>query len=204
MDVPGIFGRLDIYVFDQLQRGRIGPGMRILDAGCGDGRNIEYFMRAGGYEVQGADLSADAIGRVRALAERLAPAIPATSFRQEPVEAMSFPDASVDVVISSAVLHFARDREHFRQMLLGSWRPLRTGGLFICRLASAVGVEPAPRSVGDGRYQLPDGTERFLVDPALLAGHSAELGGELVDPVRTTVVHGQRAMTTWVMRRRVD
>lgn len=40
-------GDLDIYVFDQLLRGRIRPGMRVFDAGCGGGRNLVYLMRRG-------------------------------------------------------------------------------------------------------------------------------------------------------------
>ena len=39
------FGQIDIYLFDQLLRGRIPPGSRILDAGCGSGRNLVYFLR---------------------------------------------------------------------------------------------------------------------------------------------------------------
>jgi hypothetical protein len=30
---------------------------------------------------------------------------------------------------------------------------------------------------------------------------TAELGGELLDPLKTTVVQNQRSMTTWVMRK---
>jgi 2-polyprenyl-3-methyl-5-hydroxy-6-metoxy-1,4-benzoquinol methylase len=44
-DLQEQFGQLDIYWFDQLLRGRIVPGMRILDAGCGFGRN--RFSSAG-------------------------------------------------------------------------------------------------------------------------------------------------------------
>ena len=51
------FGQIDIYLFDQLLKGRISPGMRILDAGCGSGRNIFYFLREG-YEVYAADADA--------------------------------------------------------------------------------------------------------------------------------------------------
>ncbi len=43
---------------------------------------------------------------------------------------MSFPDAFADVVISSAVLHFARDDAQFEAMLRGTWRVLKPGGLF--------------------------------------------------------------------------
>src|SRR5215469_10613684 len=117
------FGQIDIYLFDQLLRGRIIPGSRILDAGCGSGRNLVYFLREG-YEVFGADRDPLAIEETRRLAAAIAPALPAANFRNEPVEAMSFPDDFAAVVILSAVLHFARDEEHFRSMLGGAWRVL--------------------------------------------------------------------------------
>jgi tellurite methyltransferase len=102
------FGNIDIYLFDQLLRGRIAPGMRIVDAGCGYGRNLVYLLREG-YEIFGADADPRAIDGVR----RLGAHLPANNFRVEPIEAMSFPDAFSDVVLSSAVLHFARDDDHF-------------------------------------------------------------------------------------------
>src|SRR5436305_15128264 len=40
-------GEIDIYLFDQVLRNRIRPGMAILDAGCGRGRNLVYFLRCG-------------------------------------------------------------------------------------------------------------------------------------------------------------
>src|SRR5579872_2244041 len=118
------FGQIDIYLFDQLLRGRIVPGMRVLEAGCGFGRNLVYFLREG-YEVLAADAELRAIDAVRRLAASLAPSLPAENFRAEPVEAMSFPDACADVVISSAVLHFARDDDQFNAMLRGTWRVVK-------------------------------------------------------------------------------
>jgi SAM-dependent methyltransferase len=114
---------------------------------------------------------------------------------------MSFPDHIADVVISNAVLHFARDDEHFWTMLRGSWRVLRPGGLFFCRLASTIGSEHLLHPIGGRRYRLPDGSERYLVDEALLLDATERLGGELVDPLKTTLVHHQRSMTTWVLRK---
>src|SRR4051812_14142959 len=105
-------GPIDIYLFDQLQRGRITPGMSILDAGCGSGRNLHYFLQAG-FNVFGVDEDQRAIAKVRALASQLAPQLPAGNFCTESVEHMTFPAEFVDVVISSAVLHFATDENHF-------------------------------------------------------------------------------------------
>jgi tellurite methyltransferase len=202
VDLQDQFGGIDIYLFDQILRRRIAPGDRILDAGCGFGRNLVYLLREG-YEVQGADADPEAVAEVRALVARLAPALPPENFRVEPLEAMSFIDGSVTVVISSAVLHFARDEAQFEAMLEGSWRPLASGGLFFCRLASTIGIESQvePLETGGRRYRLPDGTSRYLVDEALLMAHTGRLGGRLLDPLKTTVVQGQRSMTTWVVRK---
>src|SRR5688572_163323 len=136
VSLPSQFGDIDIYLFDQLLRGRIRPGMTVIDAGCGWGRNLVYLLQAG-YHVQAVDSDPAAVEAVRALAARLSPGLPAANFRVEPVESMSFPLAAADVVISSAVLHFARDEGHFEAMLLGSWRALTPGGLLFARLASS-------------------------------------------------------------------
>ena len=196
------FGPIDIYLFDQILRRRIAPGDRIVDAGCGMGRNLIYLLRAG-YEVYAADADPDAIAEVRALAARLAPRLPAGHFHVEPLEAMTFPEGWASVVISSAVLHFARDDAQFEAMLAGSWRLLASGGMLFCRLASTIGIETAVRPLApcSRRHRLPDGTDRYLVDEAQLMALTARLGGRLLDPIKTTVVQGQRAMTTWVVRK---
>ena len=194
------FGQIDIYLFDQLQRGRITPGMRIFDAGCGTGRNLFYLLQAG-YEVFGADTNAAAVGEVRALAERFAPALPVDNFRAEPLAGLSFPKAFADVVICSAVLHFAKDDADFNGMLRGCWDALKPGGLFFCRLASSIGLEGRVEPLGGRRYRLPDHSERYLVDEPLLMELTRDLGGTLLDPLKTTVVQGQRCMTTWVVRK---
>ncbi|MGO8813142.1 MAG: class I SAM-dependent methyltransferase [Terriglobia bacterium] len=132
MPLPTIqeqFGQIDIYLFDQLLKGRISPGMRILDAGCGSGRNLIYFLREG-YEVYAVDPDLRAVESVRALARMFAPDLPESNFSVEAVEQMSFADAFADVVICNTVLHFARDDAQFESMLRGAWRVLKPGGLF--------------------------------------------------------------------------
>ena len=114
----------------------------------------------------------------RAIPHRgLAPQLPLSNFREEAVESSSFPDSAADVVISSAVLHFARDESHFQAMLRGTWRLVKPNGLFFCRLASSIGMEGRFTSLGGRRFALPDGTERFLVDEPYLLALTSELGG---------------------------
>jgi tellurite methyltransferase len=188
------FGQIDIYLFDQLLRGNITPGMRVLDAGCGSGRNLVYLLREG-YEVFAADQSSAAIEHTRAIA----PTLPAENLRLEPIEAISYPDATFDLVICSAVLHFSRDDAHFNAMLENLWRMLKPGGLLFCRLASTIGM-PHQHLTGH-RYLAPDGVERYCVDEALLMQLTEKLNAHLVDPIKTTVVQNQRCMTTWVIRK---
>ena len=193
------FGEIDLYLFDQLLRGRITTGMKVLDAGCGAGRNLVFLLREG-FDVRGVDESGDAIARVRQLAARVAPHVDPDRFRVEPVEAMSLASASVDVVLSSAVLHFARDDAHWLAMVREMWRVLAPGGLLFARLASSIG-QTELRPLGGRRYLLPDGSARYLVDHDLLRDVTTQLGGSLVDPLRSTVVDGLRSMGTWVVRK---
>jgi SAM-dependent methyltransferase len=200
MNIQEQFGGIDIYLFDQLLRGRITKGMRILDAGCGSGRNLVYFLREG-FEVFGVDADARALTATRDLAAGLAPALPAQNFRLETLDAMSFPDAFADVVISSAVLHFASDDHEFQKMLRGTWRVLKPGGMLFCRLASSIGMENRLQRISGRRFRLLDGSERYLVDEEFLMKLAEELGGRLEDPLKTTVVQNQRCMTTWIVRK---
>jgi len=177
--------------------------MRILDAGCGSGRNLIYFLREG-YEVYAIDPDVRAVGSVRGLARMFAPALPESNFSVQSVEQMSFDAAFADVVICNTVLHFARDDAHFNAMLHGAWRVLKPGGLFFCRLGSSIGMESQIQHIEGRRYKSPDGSERYLVDEALLGSLTRRLDAELADPIKTTVVQNQRAMTTWVLRKKAQ
>jgi SAM-dependent methyltransferase len=194
------FGAIDVYVFDQLLRGRITPGMRVLDAGCGSGRNVEYLLRCGA-DVHGVDADQRSVRRVRQLARELAPGLPEENFRTEALTELSFPDASFDAVICCAVLHFVDDEAAFRQALDEMFRVLRPGGVFFARLASSIGIEDSVEREHDRWHTLPDGSSRFLVDATYLAREGSRVGGEPIDPLKTTVVEGARSMTTWVLRK---
>ncbi len=74
-DLERQFGQIDIYLFDQLLRGRIRQGMRVLDAGCGSGRNLVYLLQSG-FDVFATDADRTSIDQVRRMAAALAPSYP--------------------------------------------------------------------------------------------------------------------------------
>ena len=198
--LPALFGDMDIYLLDQLLRGRIRDDATVLDAGCGSGRNLVFMLRAG-MNVFAVDASAEAIAAVQQMAAVLAPSLRGDRFLVQSLDALSFANASMDVVVCSAVLHFARDEAHFIACVRELWRVLAPGGLLFCRLASTIGIEAQVQPLGNRRHALPDGSERFLVDALLLHTITENLRGTLLDPLKTTVVEDMRAMTTWVVRK---
>ena len=195
------FGQIDIYVFDQILRGNIAAGMRVLDAGCGYGRNLVHLLREG-CEVFAFDADSAGVDHVRQLSASLATGLPEGNFQVGPIERMPFPSGFADVVICNSVLHFARDEGHFRAMLAELWRVLKPGGMLFCRLGSRIGMEF--EQVRPNIFVVGDGSEWFLVDEAMLLGLNDELNAVQVDPLKTTIVQDYRCMTTWVIRKRFD
>jgi tellurite methyltransferase len=189
------FGDIDIYLFDQILRGRFDARATVLDAGCGDGRNLIYFLQHG-FTCFGVDEDPAAIQLIQQAAARLAPHLPASNFAVASIDRLPHGDGSMEAVIASAVLHFARDEAHWTGMVQEMWRVLAPNGLFFARLASNIGLEsivgPAGRVV-----RLPDGSTRFVVDESMLLGWTERFGGRLADPIKTTNVQQQRCMTTW-------
>ena len=191
------FGDIDIYLFDQILRGRFDSRPRVLDAGCGDGRNLVYLLQHG-FECYGVDSEPSAIAVIRQRVARLAPSLPSTNFAVAEVTKIPHPDERMHAVICSAVLHFANDEDHFTSMVTEMWRVLARGGLFFARLASNIGIEAIVGQAGR-QVRLPDGTDRFIVDESMLIRLGGQLRGRLADPIKTTNVQGKRCMTTWCL-----
>jgi SAM-dependent methyltransferase len=199
LNIQEQFGQIDIYVFDQILRGNITRDTRVLDAGCGHGRNLVHLLRQG-CEIFALDADPAAVEHVRQLSASLETGLPAGNFQVGLIEKMPFPDAFADVVMCNSVLHFARDEDHFRKMLSELWRVLRPGGMLFCRLGSRIGMDF--ERAGGNRFVIGDGSVWFLVDEEMLAELVEEMDAVLVDPLKTTIVQDYRCMTTWVLRKK--
>jgi tellurite methyltransferase len=195
-----LYGNIDIYLFDQLLKSTYNDCHKVLDVGCGSGRNLVYFLQ-NGFDVYGVDPNPEAIEAVQSLSVGLAPHLPLSNFTVAPAENMPFADDAFDLILCSAVLHFAQDHRHFDEMLRSAWRVLKSGGYLFARLASNIGIEDAVIDLGAGRYLLPDGSERYLVDEQTLLRYTQQLHGQLHEPIKTTNVQNLRCMTTWCVQK---
>jgi 2-polyprenyl-3-methyl-5-hydroxy-6-metoxy-1,4-benzoquinol methylase len=201
MNLKDQVGNIDIYLLDQILKGRYENGQHVLDAGCGGGRNLAYFLKEK-WAVYGVDQNTEAVAAVQDLSKKLSPENPSTNFRIESVENLSFEANFFDVVICNAVLHFAKNPVHFEAMLHSVWKVLKPGGHLFVRLASSIGIENRIVALGDEIFLLPDESIRFLVDEKALLKYTKELGGELTEYIKTTNVQGLRCMTTWCLQKR--
>ncbi len=195
------FGDIDIYLFDQLLKGRFDDCRTVLDVGCGSGRNLIYFLR-NGFDVYGIDPDPSAINRVQKLSSALKSGLPSAHFHIGVAENLPYSKDFFDLIICSAVLHFAKDRNHFEQMLNSMWNVLKPGGYLFVRLASSIGIEHLIKDTGKGTWLLPDGSVRYLLDEKALLEYTSELGGVLFEPIKTTNVQNLRCMTTWCLQKK--
>lgn len=196
-----LLGNIDIYLLDQILKGRFSTAMKILDAGCGEGRNAVYFINEG-YQVFGIDQNETAVQYCRYLSKSLDKSYDAHRFQVAGLEEIPFHPQAFDAVICSAVLHFAREEENFWQMMNEMQRVLKPGGVLWFRMATAFGgILEQSQELGGGKYLLPDGSERFLLTQAHV-NKLEEMGMRFLEHPKSVLVHGQRAMGVFVMEKR--
>ena len=196
-----LLGNIDIYLLDQILKGRFSTAMKILDAGCGEGRNAVYFINEG-YQVFGIDQNETAVQYCRYLSKSLDKSYDAHRFQVAGLEEIPFHPQAFDAVICSAVLHFAREEENFWQMMNEMQRVLKPGGVLWFRMATAFGgILEQSQELGGGKYLLPDGSERFLLTQAHVY-KLEEMGMQFLEHPKSVLVHGQRAMGVFVMEKR--
>jgi len=185
----------DIYIIDQILKGNFDGFKRVLDVGCGRGRNLTYFLQ-NDFDVFGIDLDEEKINEVKQLSNA-----DTHNFKVAGAENIPFDD-NFDLIICNAVLHFAKNKAHFDQMLKSIWNKLAIKGVLFVRLASDIGIENLVEPIGDGKYNLPDGTVRYLINQQMLMNYSSELDAILVEKIKTTNVQNLRSMTTWVLKKK--
>ena len=197
-DIEKLLGQTDIYLIDQIMQQRYKPHEKLLDAGCGGGRNLHWFVLHGQLQCFACDQSAESIHHVK----QLYPQIPDSHLTVAPLEQLPYSQDFFHHIICNAVLHFASSEKHFFQMLESLFRILKPGGILFIRTASNIGIEKEVQPLSKGRYLLPDGSERFLLTQQLLQKLYARLPFQQLAPIKTTVVQDLRSMSTLILQKR--
>lgn len=185
----------DIYLIDQILKGRFNNTKTLLDVGCGTGRNLPYFLH-GAFEVFGIDSDEKQINELIHNKQ-----VKRANFKVAQAHNIPFNNVKFDLIICNAVLHFADNKEHFERMLQSMWNRLEQGGILFMRLASNIGIEPLIEPMGNGKYALPDGSIRYLVDQNELLNYTENMNATLVEKIKTTNVQDMRCMTTWIVKK---
>jgi SAM-dependent methyltransferase len=196
-----LLGNVDIYLLDQILKGRFSRDIKILDAGCGEGRNTIYFLREG-YQIFGVDHNPVAIQMARIQAQTLQPDYDIYRFQTAFVEDMPLHNEAFDAIISSAVLHFAKNTAHFYQMMNEMMRILTPGGIIFLRMTTGFGgILAQSKFLADGVYLLPDGSERFILTLEIFKDIQKKFGLQNLEPPKSVLVHDQRSMGVFVMQK---
>jgi SAM-dependent methyltransferase len=196
--VNQLFGNVDIYLLDQILKKKFQKGMTVLDAGCGEGRNLLYFINTG-FSVYGVDLDPTAVRAIQFITASSRPDLSRDNFQQGDISNLSFADHRFDLIIASAVLHFAKNENHFSNMFRELVRCLKPGGMLFIRMASNIGIEDKVKPTGPGRYMIPDGTERFLLTREILNQLEHTYPLRYLEPFKTVNVNDQRVMSTLII-----
>lgn len=199
-DLNRLLGNVDIYLLDQILKGRFTKEMRILDAGCGEGRNTVYFVNQG-YQIFGIDPNQAAIQYCRIQAKSLNPGFDIHRFQVGSLEEVCFHAGAFDVVLCSAVLHFAKNVDNFLQMIREIHRVLKPGGIFWFRMCTGFGgILEQSKSLGEGKYLLPDGSERFVFLPDHV-DNLLKIGFRSIETPKTVLVLEKREMGVFLMEK---
>ncbi len=193
-----ILGNTDIYLIDQIVKGRYFSSEIILDAGCGSGRNLHWFYH-NNFEIFGVDQNKTQIEKLKSLYPNQA-----TNFSVANVDTLPFETDFFNHIICNAVLHFAENTSHFKKMFSELFRVLKPKGSIFIRVASDIGIEDKLISVSEGVFQLPDGTTRFLLTKALFLELQNKHQFKMLETFKTVNVNDLRVMTTLVLQKPYD
>ena len=188
-------GSIDIYLLDQILKGRYQSKDIILDAGCGKGRNLKWFYD-NSFSVYGVDANAHSID----IAKEKYPNLSA-NFSVQNLDVLRFDTHTFDHVICSAVLHFAQNTPHFFNMLSELVRVVKVNGTIFVRMTSIQGLEKYVSQISEGVYALPDKTNRFLLHEGLLFTSMEKYSLSFLEPIKTVQVGKERSMCTLVFQK---
>lgn len=186
---------MDIYLIDQILKGRYLQGEHILDAGAGSGRNMSWFLD-GKFQVFAFDPDLERRAQCQSR-------FPNEDFEWLTcsIENMPFSPQKFNHIICCAVLHFATNHEHFNLLFNKLAATLKPGGSFFIRTCIEGGMRNEMTALGNGRFLLPDESERYVLSEKTLEDAVKRNNLSFAEPIKGTHVLNQRVMGTLLLQR---
>ena len=194
--IKSLLGQTDIYLIDQIMKDRYVADDIILDAGCGSGRNMYWFLK-NGFTIIGIDINEVAIEELKVNY----PGLSENSYLVSPLENTPFARNHFNHIICSAVLHFAKSLAQFSSMFTELVRILKPGGTLFIRMTSDIGIEEKVTPITDGVYTIPDGSTRFLLTKQLLIAAMKQNKLSFMEPLKTVNVDDVRCMSILLLQK---
>jgi len=132
-------GNADLILIDQILKNRFHKQMKILDAGCGEGRNMVYFIK-NDFRIYGIDANVDAIRLAKLYCRSLNNTFEVENIQNFAIEQNPFPDHFFDAIICLNVLHSAKNQNDFFLWFEQLFRMLHSRGFLLLSLQSQIGV----------------------------------------------------------------
>ena len=181
-------GNIDLMLLDQILKGRFENSHRILDAGCGEGRNLTYFIK-NGYDVWGIDNNATALKMLKMTGRSLHKSFDPEKFITTEITEVPFPPQSFDAVICSAVLHFSPSEEAFFTALDEIMKVLQKDGFLFISMYS----ELYSNSKMQSNY--------FLLTKDLYASLLKRYELQEVEPAKTVITENNWPVTYLMLKK---
>ncbi|MEP5613276.1 MAG: class I SAM-dependent methyltransferase [Cyclobacteriaceae bacterium] len=193
-DINNYFGDTDLFLLDLILKEKIPEKARILDAGCGEGRNAIFFIREG-HDYLGIDSDHSKVQ----LAQYMANNISTSRAKFEVGDIGDLQEFGLfDVVICSKVLHFANTEDDFHQMWKNLSDRLVPNGVLYVSMDSMIDNNLGV-ATDNGKYEFPDGAVRFAITNMLY--NEIKKGFEAVEPLKTLVQNETRAQSFFALRK---
>lgn len=184
----------DIYLIDQIFKGRYQNDDSVLFAGCGTGRNMAWFYNQN-FNISAVDKNDETLAVVKETYPNI------SSIVKGNLNGLHYKNENFNHIICSAVLHFAESEKEFDVWFKELIRVLKPEGSLFIRMTTNIGVQQTIKEIGKGIYYLKDETNRFLITRKKLEKLLLQFNLELIEPFKTTVVEDLRSMATIVLKK---
>ncbi len=191
---------IDIYLLDQIMKGRYKPDHRILDAGCGSGRNLFWLLK-NNFDIYAVDAQKEALEALVQSANSLKIDLHPEKVKIADLRYLEFDSGFFDHIICSAVLHFAKSHQHFEKMFAELVRLLKPSGTLFIRMTSNIGIEKVVEEIESGVHHIPDGSVRYLLTKNMLAKIMRQHRLTFLEPLKTVNVNDERCMSTLMLQK---